>query len=84
MLLRKNVVVDKTSTTAVTLLFEDGQRLSLPREEFGEAVEVDAPFVVQLTPSEQASDNLEILSRTILNQLLGDGPRRSDSGEPTS
>lgn len=70
MLLRKRATLEKVQGKQVVLTLENGQQLTLLRDELEPTVEVGAEYIVQIAPAAEAILEQEKLARTLLNQIL--------------
>jgi hypothetical protein len=70
MLVRKRAIVEKLQGKQLVLSLENGQQLTLLRDELEPTVEVGMEFVVQILPKAEADLEQAELSRILLNQIF--------------
>jgi hypothetical protein len=70
MLVRKRAIVEKIQGKQLVLSLENGQQLTLLRDELEPTTEVGAEFVIQILPKAEADLEQAELSRILLNQIF--------------
>jgi hypothetical protein len=83
MILRLRAQVEKVVGKKVVLLLEDGQRLSVEKDDLwpndAPASIEQEPYSVEIMPEREAKLERDALARTLLNQLLSDQPAQPGS-----
>jgi len=76
MLVQKQATLERLEGKQAVLQLENGQELTIAKEELG-SVQLGDRFSVRILPEQEALLDQEALARTLLNQILEDGQKEA-------
>ena len=80
MIIRKPATLERFEGKQAILQLENGQQLSLSKEELGTVVQGEK-FVIQIMPANEAKIAQDELARVLLNQILHDPSETNPTSE---
>lgn len=77
MMVYKRATLERIQGKNITLKLENGQELTLSRDEFEPLPPIGTDYAIQIIPEVEASMQREELAYTLLNQILNDDAEKS-------